>query len=93
MPGRTAGNTKAVGLVNNARRSRTSPPPWHPQAWADALTQFGRTEMAGGVVLVVALVGALLWANIDYHSYVAAWGHRVTTRIRAASGDIAHRGE
>ncbi len=78
MPGRTASNTK-LGLVNEAQRSRTSPPPWHPQAWADALTQFGRTEMAGGVVLVAALVGALLWANIDYPSYVAAWGHRVTT--------------
>jgi len=30
------------------------------------------------VVLVVALSGALVWANTDYHSYVAAWGHRLT---------------
>ena len=30
-------------------------------------------------MLVVALVAALIWANVDYHSYVAAWGHRVTT--------------
>jgi NhaA family Na+:H+ antiporter len=65
--------------MNDMRGARTSPPPWHPQAWADALTQFGRTEMAGGVVLVAALLGALLWANIDYPSYVTAWDHRVTS--------------
>jgi Na+:H+ antiporter, NhaA family len=65
--------------MNDPQKVRTPPPPWHPQAWADALNQFGRTEMAGGVVLVVALVAALLWANIDYHSYVAAWSHTVAT--------------
>jgi len=47
-------------------------------AWADALTQFGRTEIAGGFVLVVALLGALAWSNIDPHSYVAVWAHQVT---------------
>jgi NhaA family Na+:H+ antiporter len=29
------------------------------------------------VVLVVALAGALAWANIDSHSYVAVWSHEV----------------
>jgi Na+:H+ antiporter, NhaA family len=56
---------------------RTQPPPWHPLAWADALTQFARTEIAGGLVLVVALIGALAWANIDPHGYVTVWAHRV----------------
>jgi hypothetical protein len=36
-------------------------------AWADALTQFGRTEVASGIVLVVALVASLVWANTDPH--------------------------
>jgi NhaA family Na+:H+ antiporter len=58
---------------------RASPPPWHPLAWADALTAFGRTEMAGGVVLVLALAAALTWANLDPHGYVAAWTHRLAT--------------
>jgi Na+:H+ antiporter, NhaA family len=65
------------------RDGRTSPPPWHPLAWADALTQFGRTEIAGGFVLVLALLGALAWANVDPHSYVAVWAHRVTTGSEA----------
>jgi NhaA family Na+:H+ antiporter len=56
---------------------RAAPPPWHPQAWADALTQFGGTEIAGGVVLVVALAAALLWANLDPHGYVAVWTHHL----------------
>jgi NhaA family Na+:H+ antiporter len=56
---------------------RTSPRPWHPLAWADALTQFGRTELAGGAVLVLALSGALAWANADPHSYVSVWSHHV----------------
>jgi NhaA family Na+:H+ antiporter len=54
---------------------RTSPPPWHPLAWADALTQFGRTEQAGGVLLAVALAAALLWANLAGHSYATIWSH------------------
>ncbi len=47
-------------------------------AWANSLTQFGRTEAAGGVVLVVALVAALVWANLDAHSYSAVWDHLVS---------------
>jgi Na+:H+ antiporter, NhaA family len=61
---------------------RSSLPPWHPLAWADALTQFGRTEVAGGVVLAVALVAALVWANADPHTYGAVWAHVVTTHSR-----------
>ncbi len=57
----------------------TPPPPWHPSAWADALVQFGQTETAGGVVLVVALVAALVWANLGAHSYSATWLHHVVT--------------
>jgi NhaA family Na+:H+ antiporter len=35
--------------------------------------------MAGGVVLAIALVAALVWANVDAHSYGATWLHVVTT--------------
>jgi NhaA family Na+:H+ antiporter len=59
------------------RGDRPPPPPWHPLAWADALTQFGRTEIAGGSVLVVALVAALVWANTDLHGYVTVWAHQL----------------
>jgi NhaA family Na+:H+ antiporter len=48
-------------------------------AWADALTQFGQTEMAGGIVLAGAMVAALVWANANAHSYDAAWGHVLAT--------------
>jgi NhaA family Na+:H+ antiporter len=55
------------------RRARSSA--WHPLAWADALTQFGRTEQAGGALLVLALGAALVWANLDAHGYVGLWSH------------------
>jgi NhaA family Na+:H+ antiporter len=63
------------------RRQTTAVPPWHPLAWADALATFGRTETAGGVVLLVALAGALAWANVASHSYVSTWSHEL---VRAA---------
>ena len=60
------------------KKQTAPPPPWHPQAWADALAQFGRTEASGGIVLAVALGIALIWANVDSHSYVDVWSHLVT---------------
>jgi NhaA family Na+:H+ antiporter len=59
------------------RSDRTTVAPWHPLAWADALVSFGRTETAGGMALVVALAGALAWANIATHSYVTVWSHEL----------------
>ncbi len=64
------------------KKQTAPPPPWHPSAWADALAQFGRTEASGGVVLAVALGIALIWANVDTHSYVAVWTHLVTRAPR-----------
>jgi len=61
------------------KQPQAPPPPWHPLAWADALTQFGRTEAAGGLVLTVALAVALVWANVDTHSYAAVWSHLLTS--------------
>jgi NhaA family Na+:H+ antiporter len=45
-------------------------------AWADALITFGRTEIAGGALVAVALIAALVWANLDAHGYVSVWAHR-----------------
>ena len=61
------------------KAGRRSPPPWHPLAWADALLQFGRTEVAGGVVLVAALLAAVTWANADSHGYAALWAHQLVS--------------
>jgi NhaA family Na+:H+ antiporter len=71
-----AGRTGKDDLM---RSGHSAPPAWHPLAWADALTQFGQTEMAGGLVLVGALLAALVWANADPHSYFSAWAHTVTS--------------
>ncbi len=35
--------------------------------------RFMEVEAAGGIVLVVAAVIAMLWANIDFHSYDSFW--------------------
>jgi NhaA family Na+:H+ antiporter len=40
------------------------------------LVEFFRTEAAGGAVLVVAVVVALVWANVAPASYADAWRHR-----------------
>jgi NhaA family Na+:H+ antiporter len=63
------------------KKQEAPPPPWHPLAWADALTQFGRTEAAGGLVLVVALAAALIWANVDAPSYHDVWSHLVAAHV------------
>lgn len=65
------------------------PPPWRPLAWADALVEFGRTEIAGGIVLSIALVAALVWANFAGHSYAQVWSH-VVTNATAAVPNILH---
>jgi NhaA family Na+:H+ antiporter len=40
------------------------------------LVEFFRTEAAGGVVLLIAVAVALVWANVAPHSYEATWRHR-----------------
>lgn len=78
MPGWAAEYTERRSRNLRVRDGHT-PPPWHPLAWADALNQFGQTEIAGGFVLVVALAVALAWANLDSHSYVTVWSHQLTS--------------
>ncbi len=40
--------------------------------------EFLRTEVAGGVVLVLATAAALLWANLSPGSYTTAWSHHLS---------------
>ncbi|MEX2556689.1 MAG: Na+/H+ antiporter NhaA [Actinomycetota bacterium] len=44
-----------------------------PRLLARPLQQFLQTEASGGVLLLIAAAGALLWANIDPRSYETAW--------------------
>jgi Na+:H+ antiporter, NhaA family len=77
-----------TGDDGDVKNQQTPPPPWHPLAWADALTQFGRTEVAGGVILTIALAAALVWANLDAHSYGAVWLHQVTRSPQHVPGSL-----
>jgi len=43
-----------------------------PAGSLGTLLLFLRSEAAGGVVLIVSAIVAMIWANVDYHSYHAA---------------------
>ncbi len=51
---------------------------------AAPLRAFVRTESASATVLVAAVVGALLWVNLDAASYEAVWQTRLAVRL----GDV-----
>ena len=57
-------------------------------AWAlrlqTPLREFLRTETGGAALLLGATVAALLWANVDLHSYDALWGTRLSVRVGGA---------
>ena len=56
-------------------------------AWSRAiptpLREFLRTETGSAVLLLAATVAALLWVNVDSHSYSSLW----TTRVSIEVGD------
>ena len=57
------------------------------------LRDFLRTEAAGGALLVVAAVAALVWANSPWsHSYESLWGTKAAIRIggHTLSLDLRH---
>jgi Na+/H+ antiporter NhaA len=56
------------------------------------LRDFLRTETGGAVVLVVAAVMALVWANADSGSYASLWTTKFTIRLggSAISQDLRH---
>lgn len=54
-------------------------------AWTRDITAplraFIRTEAGSAGVLVAGIVGALVWANLDIHSYESVWGTRFSIRL------------
>ncbi|MDQ1432161.1 MAG: Na+:H+ antiporter, NhaA family, partial [Actinomycetota bacterium] len=48
-------------------------------------SDFVSLEAASGIALLVALIGALIWANTDTAGYSSWWGHELTI----GSGDLA----
>jgi NhaA family Na+:H+ antiporter len=48
-------------------------------------SEFVSLEAAGGIVLVVAAAGALVWANVDPSGYTSWWHHQLTL----GPGDLA----
>jgi NhaA family Na+:H+ antiporter len=51
--------------------------PRGPKALRSALADFLRAESSGGVLLLLATVGALVWANAAAGSYHHVWSHRL----------------
>jgi Na+/H+ antiporter NhaA len=51
-----------------------------------------RTETGGAVVLLLAALGALAWANIDYSSYHGVWSTNLSIRVGSdgISQDLRH---
>jgi Na+/H+ antiporter NhaA len=58
-------------------------------AWARRLAtplrSYVRAEAGGALVLLTATLAALLWANVDLHSYERAWGTQLSIRLGGAS--------
>jgi Na+/H+ antiporter NhaA len=59
---------------------------------ATPLLRFLRTETGGALLLLGATIAALVWANVDYGSYVGTWTTRLTLRLGSAqiSQDLRH---
>lgn len=56
---------------------RAQAPPWRPERWSGAVVRLVSTEAAGGIGLTLAVVAALVWANLDAGSYSTTWDHPV----------------
>jgi Na+/H+ antiporter NhaA len=59
---------------------------------ATPLLRFLRAETGGALILFVATLAALVWANVDAASYASTWGTRLTIRLGSAqiSQDLRH---
>lgn len=54
----------------------TRAPRWRPEAWTGAVVRLVSTEATGGIAMTVAVVAALVWANVS-SSYTSVWSHPV----------------
>jgi Na+/H+ antiporter NhaA len=79
-------------MVSGMSGVSASGPPAAPfslrTAWARSrqtpLRQFLRTETGSAAVLLAATIAALAWANLDWSSYAACWGTRLSVRLGTA---------
>jgi Na+/H+ antiporter NhaA len=74
----------------------TDASPSRTTAWAQSvgtpLRDFLRTESGGAAVLLAATLAALVWANVDLHSYERVWGTELSIRLGSATltDDLRH---
>ncbi|HYV17111.1 MAG TPA: Na+/H+ antiporter NhaA [Conexibacter sp.] len=74
----------------------TDASPSRTTAWAQSvgtpLRDFLRTESGGAAVLLAATLAALVWANVDLHSYERVWGTELSVRLGSATltDDLRH---
>jgi Na+/H+ antiporter NhaA len=65
-------------------------------AWARSLQtplrDFLRTETGGAAVLLAATVGALVWVNVDAHSYESLWTTKLSIRVGDSGVSLDLRG-
>ncbi len=59
--------------------------PTRPRRRPSAIGEFLSTETLGGIVLLVAVAAAIVWANVAPGAYRSFWSHEVTVGI----GDLA----
>ena len=58
-----------------------------PRVVVRPLREFLRWEASGGVVLLLATVAALIWANIAVGSYEGLWAERIRIEVAGATFD------
>jgi Na+/H+ antiporter NhaA len=73
----------AAGYTGRTAWARTVPTP---------LREFLRTETGSAVLLLAASVAALLWVNVDAHSYSALWTTRVSVDVGGSGVALDLRG-
>jgi Na+:H+ antiporter, NhaA family len=78
-----------VPTSTSERTSSTAPA---ARSKRTALVEFLSTETLGSVVLLGAVIGALVWANVSWASYVDVWSRELTIGIGsvAITESLAH---
>jgi Na+/H+ antiporter NhaA len=72
-----------AGFTGHTAWGRTVPTP---------LREFLRTETGSAVLLLGATLAALLWVNVDAHSYTSLWTTRMSIEVGSASVSLDLRG-
>lgn len=73
----SAGCSSVTSAADEPERTRTT---W-AQNVETPLRRFLRTETGGAALVLVSAVAALVWANVDAHSYERAWDTVLSVRV------------